>query len=122
MAKLARCAELFKGFNSVFSHFALTGSLFSGVLLMKNQLSAPRQRNSQGPRKSHSEQTTGHGAMKAGQRMSRTPRMAAIMESDGEPIATIGSVRSRRAQELDKTTLLAALLAFKGGDFSVRLP
>jgi HAMP domain-containing protein/signal transduction histidine kinase/DNA-binding response OmpR family regulator len=44
------------------------------------------------------------------------------MEPDGEPIATIESVRSRRVKELDKTTLLAALLAFKGGDFSIRLP
>ena len=31
-------------------------------------------------------------------------------------------MRSRKSKELDKTTLLTALLAFKKGDFSVRLP
>jgi hypothetical protein len=69
---------------------------------MKNQLSAPRQRNSQGPRESHSDHITGNGdgSTKIGQRSTRAPRMAALMESDGEPIATIESVRARKVKEL----------------------
>jgi HAMP domain-containing protein/signal transduction histidine kinase/CheY-like chemotaxis protein len=52
------------------------------------------------------------------------PPIAAILKaaSDGDAIASLESVRARRTKELDKTTLLTALLAFKKGDFSVRLP
>ena len=42
----------------------------------------------------------------------------------GQPpiTAILGARASRDGHELDKTTLLTALLAFTKGDFSVRLP
>src|ERR1700729_4124549 len=88
---------------------------------MKNQMSTMRQGNSKG-RKSSAEAEAKPTNGKAHHEASVAPRIASILESDAAPIATIESVRTRKAKELDKTTLLAALLAFKGGDFSVRLP
>src|SRR5438270_8874376 len=46
------------------------------------------------------------------------PDITAILARGGDGVATIDSVRARNVKELDKTTLLTALLAFRKGDFS----
>src|SRR4051812_37776899 len=52
------------------------------------------------------------------------PDITAILKGNGGDgtVATMDSVRARNVKELDKTTLLTALLAFRKGDFSIRLP
>src|SRR6478672_2990993 len=52
------------------------------------------------------------------------PDITAILKGGGGDgaVATMDSVRARNVKELDKTTLLTALLAFRKGDFSIRLP
>ena len=89
---------------------------------MKNQMSTARRENSKNRNLSANGETKSTNGKARRESAPRQARITSILESDVAPIATIESVRERKIKELDKTTLLAALMAFKGGDFSIRLP